>query len=70
MDAYYAKLRAARGKRFTPDGGYASPRGGQGKKLKGIRGVDAGSETLMEAGGGQLVRVEGSDAGWTDEDAF
>ncbi|KAI9774759.1 MAG: hypothetical protein M1839_001626 [Geoglossum umbratile] len=69
-EAYYAKLRAARGKRFTPDGGYAAPLGGAGKKLKGIRAAGVGTETLMEGQGGQLVKVSGSEAGWTDEDAF
>ncbi len=70
-EAYYAKLKAARGKRFTPDGGYTPPHGGQGKKFKGIRAVGMGTETLIEEeGSGQLVRVSGSEAGWTDEDAF
>jgi Ase1/PRC1/MAP65 family protein len=69
-EAYYAKLRAARGKRFTPDSGYAAPLGGAGKRLKGIRALGAGTETLMEGKGGQLVKVSGSEAGWTDEDAF
>lgn len=68
-EAYYAKLRAVRGKRFTPEGGYTPPRGAAGKKLKGIRGVGAGAATLVEEAGGQLVKA-GSDAGWTDEDAF
>ena len=68
-EAYYAKLKAARGKRFTPEGGYTPPRGAAGKKIKGIRGVGAGAATLVEEAGGQLVKA-GSDAGWTDEDAF
>ncbi|KAF2838065.1 hypothetical protein M501DRAFT_1017098 [Patellaria atrata CBS 101060] len=68
-DAYYDKLRQARGKRFTPDGGYPSPRGGQVKKFKGIMAVGVEQQTLMETENG-LVRVEESDAGWTDEDAF
>lgn len=68
-EAYYAKLRATRGKRFTPDGGYTHPRGAAGKKFKGIRGVGPGAATLVEEAGEQLVKA-GSDAGWTDEDAF
>lgn len=70
-DAYYAKMRAAqsRNKRFTPEGGYPSPRGNNAKRMKGIRSVDAGGETLIERGG-QLVRVEGSEAGWEDEEAY
>lgn len=68
-EAYYAKLRAARGKRFTPEGGYTPPRGAAGKKFKGIRGVGPGAATLVEETAGQLVKA-GSEAGWTDEDAF
>jgi protein regulator of cytokinesis 1 len=63
-EAYYAKLKAARGKRFTPDGGHSSPGQGLGKKLRGMH----GGETFVEENG-RLVKV-GSDAGWTDEDAF
>jgi protein regulator of cytokinesis 1 len=64
---YYGNARAAYAKkRFTPEGGYASPRGGLGKKLKGNR----APVTMMESEGGQLVRVEGSEAGWTDEDGY
>ncbi|KAI9683144.1 MAG: hypothetical protein M1829_005935 [Trizodia sp. TS-e1964] len=68
-EAYYAKLRAARGKRFTPEGGHAlSP---QNKKIKGIRGVAGVSHNVVEQGG-RMVAVSGSDAGsaWTDEDVF
>ena len=68
-EAYYAKLKAARGKRFTPDGGYALPHAGQMKKLRGIRGVDGTEGTLVEEGNGRGVPA-GSDASWTDEDAF
>lgn len=57
-EAYYAKVKAAGGKRGLPAGGYPSPRGG-GKKVK-------------AEGGMRVVGVAGSDAGsaWTDEDAF
>ena len=38
--AYYASLRATKtGKRFEPEGGYTPPRGGLGKKLKGVYGA-------------------------------
>ncbi|KAH6680549.1 microtubule associated protein-domain-containing protein [Halenospora varia] len=66
-DEYYARLRAARGKRFTPDDGYAPPAGGQTKKMKGLPpyGAHAGHEHT------DVTRiVSGSDANWTDEDAF
>ncbi|KAL9122513.1 MAG: hypothetical protein Q9187_000931 [Circinaria calcarea] len=58
-EAYYAKLKAARGKRFTPEGGYSPPRVGAGKKIKGPHGTRS-AETSKA----------GSEAGWTDEDAF
>lgn len=82
MDAstqYYAKLRAAaaRGKRATPDGGYPSPRGGAAKKARGLGiGTNAPAAREVVEVDGRIVRmhghgtVEGSDAGWTDEDAF
>lgn len=63
-EAYYAKLKAAKGKRLTPEGGYPSPRAGPGKKS---RPMLAGN-TLVEENG-RFVPA-GSDAGWTDEDAF
>ena len=67
-EAYYAKLKAVKGKRLTPEGGYTPPRGGPGKRLKVVRGVGIGQETVVEENG-RLVQA-GSDAGWTDEDAF
>lgn len=71
MDYYNYRAAAARNKRFTPDGGHPSPRGVHGKKLRSIRGVNDGGDLMMEAEGGRMVRVvEGSEAGWTDEDAF
>ncbi|KAI9816724.1 MAG: hypothetical protein M1826_001722 [Phylliscum demangeonii] len=79
-EAYYTKLRAARGKRFTPDGGHhPSPRPGPGKKIKSTRAAVDGpaldsapapGPTLVEGSGGRLIAVSGSEAGWTDEDAF
>ena len=63
-EAYYAKLKATKGKRYTPEGCYPSPRPGQSKKLKALH----GGQTLVEEGG-KFVPA-GSDAGWTDEDAF
>lgn len=74
-EAYYAKLRAARGKRFTPEVlGYtaaaAATRAVPIKKTKGIRGAGNHPTTLIEGEGGRMIAVSGSDAGWTDEDAF
>ncbi|KAL8923213.1 MAG: hypothetical protein Q9172_003232 [Xanthocarpia lactea] len=69
-EAYYAKLRAAKmGKRMTPEGGYTPPRGGPGKKFRGIYGTGERTETVVEETTGRPVHA-GSDAGWTDEDAF
>jgi protein regulator of cytokinesis 1 len=69
VDFYNYRQAAARNKRFTPEGGYASPRGVQGKKIRSIRGVDG--DPMTELDDGRMVRVvEGSDAGWTDEDAY
>lgn len=71
-DAYYAKLRAAKtGKRFTPEGGYTPPRGGPGKKFKGMYGAGATHpQTVIEEEGGGRRLVTGSESAWTDEDAF
>ena len=66
-DAYHAKVRAAKfpGKRFAPDGGYTSPKGALGKKPRAIYG---NAQTTVQEESGRYVA--GSDAGWTDEDAF
>ena len=69
-EAYYAKVHAqqqAAAKRGVPDGGYAVV---QGKRVRGL-GIGMNGRTIVEEEvGGQLVRVEGSDAGWTDEDGY
>jgi Ase1/PRC1/MAP65 family protein len=65
-DAYYAKLRAARGKRFTPDDAY--PRGNMIKKQKGIPPYGHAGHAYIDAEGNRIV--SGSEANWTDEDAF
>ncbi len=63
-DAYYAKLRAARGKRFNQE---EYNQGAQVKKQKGIPpyGARAG---LTDADGTRII--SGSENNWTDEDAF
>jgi protein regulator of cytokinesis 1 len=68
-DAYYAKLRtqASRGKRPTPEGGWVPQGGVAGKKPRGLMG-HGGMSMVVEGGDGQTV--EGSEAGWTDEDGF
>jgi protein regulator of cytokinesis 1 len=64
-EAYYARLRAARaGKRFTPED-YSQ--GGQVKKQKGIPPYNARAG-LADTESNRIV--SGSEANWTDEDAF
>ncbi|CZS99326.1 hypothetical protein WAI453_008223 [Rhynchosporium graminicola] len=60
-DAYYAKLKAAHGKRFPPED---YNHGGQSKKQKGFTPYDS------RAGVTEARIVSGSEANWTDEDAF
>ena len=68
-EAYYAKLRAAKtGKRLEPEGGYAPPRGGPGKKVKSVYGAGTSGQIVVEEGGRRLIT--GSESAWTDEDAF
>ena len=70
-EAYYAKLRAAKpGKRFAPEGGYTPPRGGPGKKFKGVYGVGGGHQQMVIEEEGSRRQVTGSESAWTDEDAF
>lgn len=57
-DIYYAKLRAAHGKRIAPDDGMDL----MGKKAKGIRSVSPDGPHP-----GQVLRVAGSDTEWTDD---
>ncbi|CAL5873306.1 uncharacterized protein PFLUO_LOCUS7577 [Penicillium psychrofluorescens] len=57
-DVYYAKLRAANGKRFAPDDGLDLG----GKKAKGIRSVSPDGPHA-----GQVLRVAGSDNDWAEE---
>ncbi|RFU34967.1 hypothetical protein B7463_g1402, partial [Scytalidium lignicola] len=67
-EAYYARLRAAaHNKRVTPEGGYGPP--GQMKKARGIPpyGVHGGI-AMIDAEGNRIP--SGSEANWTDEDAF
>ena len=70
VDFYKYRQQMARTKRYTPEGGHSSsPRGIQGKKLRGIRTVDG--ETWVEEGGQIMRTVEGSECGWTDDgDAY
>ncbi|QGA14629.1 hypothetical protein EYB26_002285 [Talaromyces marneffei] len=62
-NVYYANLRAAHGKRLAPEGQHEESL--MGKKLRGIRTV--GSDEQFLEHNGQMVRIEGSDGGWTDD---
>ncbi|KAI0879217.1 microtubule associated protein-domain-containing protein [Hypoxylon argillaceum] len=65
-DAYYAKVRAARGKRFTPEDGYGNAPTGQAKRFRGLPPATHGSHVTVDAEGNRII----SGSEWTDEDAF
>lgn len=65
-DAYYAKLRAARGKRMEPNNGHG-PNSSQAKRARGVPPMLNGGGIVMVDQDGQRI-VSGSE--WTDEDAF
>ncbi|TPX09450.1 uncharacterized protein E0L32_009338 [Thyridium curvatum] len=64
-DTYYAKIRAARSKRMTPETGYAPPHAGQAKRLRGLPPTHAG-HVMIDGEGNRII----SGSEWTDEDAF
>jgi len=65
-DTYYAKIRAARGKRPTPDGGYGHPQSIQSKRPRGLPPAAHASQVIVDGQGNRSA----SGAEWTDEDAF
>ncbi|KAJ8120198.1 hypothetical protein ONZ43_g3035 [Nemania bipapillata] len=65
-DAYYAKVRAARGKRFSPEDGYGNAPAGQAKRFRGLPPAIHGSHVTVDAEGNRII----SGSEWTDEDAF
>ena len=70
-DAYYAKLHAARGipgKRFNPEDAYPPTNGNPPKKQRSVPQYAHAGHEMREAPGNRIV--SGSDANWTDEDAF
>jgi len=70
-DAYYAKLHAARGnsgKRFNPEDAYPLANGNPPKKQRGVPNYPHAGHEMRDAGSNRIV--SGSDANWTDEDAF
>lgn len=65
-DTYYAKLRAARGKRYTPEDGYGDSTSSQSKRLRGIPPALHGPHVTIDAEGNRII----SGSEWTDEDAY
>ncbi|KAI9148004.1 Anaphase spindle elongation protein 1 [Paramyrothecium foliicola] len=65
-DMYYAKLRAARGKRYEPEQGHR-PTSSHAKRIRGIPTNGAYGSAVMVDENGQRI-ISGSE--WTDEDAF
>ncbi|KAJ8121630.1 hypothetical protein O1611_g10051 [Lasiodiplodia mahajangana] len=65
-DAYYAKVRAARGKRFSPEDGYGNAPTSQAKRIRGLPPAMHGSHVTIDAEGNRII----SGSEWTDEDAF
>jgi len=66
-DAYYAKLRAARSKRATPEDHYGPS--GTIKKAKGIPPYGHDERPMMTDVHGNRI-ISGSETNWTDEEAF
>ncbi|KAI5457815.1 microtubule associated protein-domain-containing protein [Mariannaea sp. PMI_226] len=65
-DAYYAKLRAARGKRFSPEQGHR-PTSSQSKRARGIPpSASYGGPVMIDQDGNRII----SGSEWTDEDAY
>ncbi|XDG00964.1 hypothetical protein ABKA04_000579 [Annulohypoxylon sp. FPYF3050] len=65
-DTYYAKVRAARGKRFTPENGYPNPQANQSKRHRGIPPTTMHAGHAVDAEGNRII----SGSEWTDEDAY
>ena len=68
-DTYYAKVRAARGKRFTPEDPYSRSTASQAKRVRGLppSAAHAGhGHGMVDAEGNRII----SGSEWTDEDAF
>lgn len=65
-DAYYAKVRAARNKRFTPDDEYSRPHASQSKRLRAVPPSTHSGIGMVDAEGNRTI----SGSEWTDEDAF
>ncbi|KAI0180522.1 microtubule associated protein-domain-containing protein [Hypoxylon sp. FL1284] len=65
-DTYYAKVRAARGKRFTPEDPYSRQQANQAKRYRGIPPAMHAGNGMIDAEGNRIM----SGSEWTDEDAY
>ncbi|KAI1811242.1 microtubule associated protein-domain-containing protein [Poronia punctata] len=65
-DTYYAKVRAARGKRFSPEDSYGNSQASQAKRLRGLPPSMHTGHVTVDAEGNRII----SGSEWTDEDAF
>ncbi|XXH04615.1 Increased rDNA silencing protein [Hypoxylon texense] len=65
-DTYYAKVRAARGKRFTPEDPYSRQQANQAKRYRGIPPAMQAGHVMVDAEGNRII----SGSEWTDEDAY
>ncbi|CRK25906.1 hypothetical protein BN1708_018199, partial [Verticillium longisporum] len=65
-DTYYAKVRAARGKRMEPEAAGYRPNASQTKRLRAIPAQHAGHAYMDEGG----ERIVSNASGWTDEEAY
>ncbi|KAF3065283.1 Anaphase spindle elongation protein 1 [Daldinia childiae] len=65
-DAYYAKVRAARGKRFTPEDPYSRQQANVPKRYRGIPPQMQPGHGTIDAEGNRII----SGSEWTDEDAY
>lgn len=66
-DTYYAKVRAARGKRFTPEDPYSRTQASQSKRFRGIPPPSGhAGHGAVDPEGHRII----SGSEWTDEDAF
>ncbi|KAK6949960.1 hypothetical protein Daesc_008283 [Daldinia eschscholtzii] len=65
-DAYYAKVRAARGKRFTPEDPYSRQQANVPKRYRGIPPQMQSGNVTIDAEGNRII----SGSEWTDEDAY
>ncbi|EON99149.1 putative microtubule associated protein [Phaeoacremonium minimum UCRPA7] len=65
-DTYYAKVRAARSKRASPETGYGRSYASQSKRLRGFPPASHAGHVMVDHDGNRII----SGSEWTDEDAF